>query len=173
MRCTSWVDFRKSKFHETALLRAVIDENPQRVQELLQKGANPNLEFWIESQIVTDNQITLVRNCFSILNFVSSHKTTQIAELLLQYNARINWPDRSTWTALHDACMTRNKALADFLVDNGADTNIASYPNLISAGLTPAQVWLKEEEIAHTNQDGRTSDVAPWDIENRPQFMRL
>ena len=173
MRCTSFIDMRKSKFHETALLRAVKEKNEVLVEYLLIKGANPNLEFWVESQILLDSGVKIERNCFSILNFVSNHNNTRIAELLLQCNAQVNWPNRSSWTPLHDACINRNKVIADFLVENGADIKALYYGNLIAAGLTPAQVWLQEEEIAHTNDDGRTSDIAPWDIENRPQFMRL
>lgn len=149
MRYNPGIDDRISKFHETELLKAVKNEDLQRVQELLKRGANPNLEFWIESQILMDDIVKIEQNCFSILNFVSCHKNTQIAELLLQYNAQVNWPNRSNWTALHTACMNLNKPIADLLIANGANTSgLTDKYTELARPATPKEVWDNEEKIA-------------------------
>ena len=153
MRYNAGIDDRISKFHETELLKAVKNEDVQRVRELLENGANPNLEFWIESQILMDDRVKIEKNCFSILNFITHHHNTQIAELLLQHNAQVNLPNRSNWTPLHSACMNLNKPIADLLIANGANTNaLTDKYRELGRPVTPQEVWANEEKIAASMQ---------------------
>lgn len=172
MKDSPTVDARASIFHRTPLMQAVEEENIEDVKSLLEAKANPNATYAINQQIVFENWDRIERiSCFSVLQLVSSHKDTKIAEMLLKHKAQLNLPGTSDSTVLHSACARRNGLIANFLVDNGADTNIKC-KDIDGTERPPAYFWVREDDLDSITEDGRTTELAPWLKENRPQFMQ-
>lgn len=66
----------------------------------------------------TTNNVNASRACYN--NF------TDIAQLLLQYNANLNAQTELKWTPLHSACKWSNAECAALLLQHGADVNARS-----------------------------------------------
>lgn len=95
------------------LVAAVESSNTERVKELLAEGATPDIELPDYTEA-------------SPLGVACEQGSIEIAALLLDHGADINYRDGGGGTPLIIACMSGNLNAVSFLLDKKADINIAS-----------------------------------------------
>ena len=105
----------------TLLFFAVVENKPDLVKFLLEKGAKTNIK---------DNQGYTPLFCSALqqVNNTEQQRTNsvKIAEMLLNYGAD---PNLGKEPPLITACLGNNFELIKLLIKYGADVNIKSYPN--------------------------------------------
>jgi uncharacterized protein len=96
---------------EYALSVAAMEENLDKVKELLQKGADPNFQNSRGNAVL----IEVARAGF-----------TPVAKLLLDHGAKVNLQDKRGMSALMEAAAKGNLDLTKILLEKGADLNLKS-----------------------------------------------
>jgi ankyrin repeat protein len=94
------------------LYKAIIKNDVEKVTKLLNADADPNAVISSGSWMKVNMLITAVNN-----------NNLQIAKLLIEKKADVNWKDGFKTTALMYAVSIGNKNMVTLLLDNGADFN--------------------------------------------------
>lgn len=99
----------KSTFLDQALYQAIVSNNLEAIDLLLEHGANPNL--------IIDNQ-----TLFHLISYTGNEK---LAELFLSKGAIVDTKDTTGKTPLHYAAYNDNIKMVKLLIDHGANVNIS------------------------------------------------
>ena len=103
----------------TPLMLSVIDKDYNKTEELLKKGANPDIGRNTEKIYYKINQETLK----TPLMYAATLGDFKTVKLLIKYGADVNVRDKEDDTPLHYAAYYVRPEIAKILVDNGALLN--------------------------------------------------
>lgn len=94
------------------LYKAVIDNDKDFIENLIKEGADVNYVKEVGPWMKVNALITAVNNEY-----------IEIAKLLLDNNADVNWKDGFNTSAIIYAAATGNQEMVELLLGNGADIN--------------------------------------------------
>ena len=122
------------------LFKAIDEENPEKVKELLKKGANPNIfSNYFSSYIEKLNNRGF--DSLSALMLASGKGNIKIIELLLEHGADIN--SGVFGTPLTNAIKTCNIDIMEYLLNKGADPNAFAEQSGLSPPQSPLMVAIQ------------------------------
>jgi len=98
----------QNKYHDTALMLAVKNNNSEIVQILLDNGANPNIQN---------------NNGKTPLMLVAINNKSEIAQVLLDKDADPDTQDNNGYTALDMALMHKNQAIINLIIKTKEKSN--------------------------------------------------
>lgn len=127
----------KDKLNRSPLHLAIIWNNYQIIEYLLQNGADVNY-------IANNNQASYSpqTSCSSLFFNLHNSKNIKITKLLLDNNADINFIDHDEDSALHICCWNGDYKNLELLIKSGANVNVINEDTL-----TPLHVAVEEREI--------------------------
>jgi ankyrin repeat protein len=171
------VDAREKSSGQTALMWAVAARHPDIVKSLLEVGADARARTTVTSELVNKgfryitappaNRANIIetvkRGGFTPFLFAAQQGDVQSAELLLKAGAEINDTDASGSSALVVAAHSGQGALAQMLLDRGADPNHAGagYTALHAAVLRGDASLVKALLAKGANPDTRLASGTP------------
>ena len=144
---------KSAETHDKAILAAVRASDVNRASSLLEQGANPDTttgdrnsrSLLIMATILGDLEMAklLLANRASVdqqdadgltaLNWAALRGRTAVAKLLLEHHASVDMADQQEVTPLLYAIGTRNRELSQLLLARGANPNVESKANKITA----------------------------------------
>lgn len=156
------VNAREQYKGQTALMWAAAERHPAVVKLLLERGADWRVRsFDRETKIpklsAASSITPIPRGGFPALTFAAREGDIESARVMLEKGVDINYGDVDNTTALVVSIMNKQYTFAKFLIDRGADVNIAG-----SYGRTPlyAIVDMRNEDYSAL-PNRKTDDPLP------------
>lgn len=177
------VNARENEEDQTALMWAAVETKPQVVHELIRYGADiharsrvfPEPEPYLinmpknETVLGTNYPKTVrfaeISGGFTALHFVAQQGDVESARFLLDAGADVNSPHQEHGSPLVIAIASGYKDLALFLLENGADPNIAD-----AWGITPLHFALHKGILILNNFKPSVTDRFGWARETMPRL---
>ena len=178
------VNAKENEEDQTALMWAAVEKHPQVVQELIKHGADVHARSMLipepEPYIINmpENETVLGTNYpktvrfaeisggFTALHFTAQQGDVESARILLQAGADVNSPHQEHGSPLVITIASGHKDLALFLLENGADPNIAD-----AWGIAPLHYALHKGVLILNNFKPSVTDRFGWARQNMPKLV--
>jgi hypothetical protein len=159
------------------LYEAILKGDLERLRSLLNRGADPNVRYSLQSSLLWKRRGLLGWKNTPLLLVALNYNRTEIAKLLLEYGANPNVTDKFGNTALWHAVPLGEASLVKLLLVNGADPLVVMPGDgstaLADAPRSPPDVPAGDRENPFIQQLIKEKFSQPEYRTTNPEIVRL